>query len=64
MFLNEQKIACVRLKEKKELIKFFPSSNFPRSKEVKFWIVLLAWQEWIRHEFLGSPSRRRLQTSC
>lgn len=39
---------CKPKGEKKELIKFIPSNNFPRSKEVKFWIVLLALQEWIR----------------
>lgn len=31
--------------EKKQLIKFVPSGNFPGEKKIKFSTALLAWQE-------------------
>lgn len=48
--------------EKKQLIKFVPSRNLPRDREIKFSRVLLAWQELGGTGAPGLPLAKRLGT--
>lgn len=36
---------CMPKGERKQLIKFVPSRNLPRDREIRFSTVLLVWQE-------------------
>lgn len=50
--------------EKKQLIKFVPSGNFPRDRKIKFSTALLAWQELGGQGAPGLPFWKRMGPNC